>query len=86
MATLGMTSNSLWSQIVKNGLRPCPAARPARDSLTTSDRPRYSDNVPSVMMITGMRRPTARTPLKRPSSPPKATPKTAARKGSSPRP
>ena len=54
--------------------RPCPAAMTGLDSLTTSDRPRYTDSVPSVMMITGMRMPTASTPLIRPSSPPNAMP------------
>ena len=33
----------------------------ARESLTTSDSPRYIDSVPSVMMITGIRSPTARS-------------------------
>ena len=56
----------------------------ARESFTTSDSPWYIDNVPSVMISTGSRRPTASTPLTTPSRHPKATPMPAARKGSIP--
>ena len=43
-------------------------------SLTTNERPRNIDSVPSVTMSTGSRSPTARTPLISPSTAPKAMP------------
>ncbi len=67
MATLGRMSKSLWLHMVKKRLS-LSGGTTALELFTTSDSPRYTDSVPSVMMITGMRSRTARSPLTRPSS------------------